>query len=206
MHIDPSQHSTRDNYKLFTNIVVPRPIAWVSTLNQSGTVNLAPFSFFNAVSSEPLLVMVSVGTRGDDSNKDTANNIRSNGEFVVNMITEELMNAMNISAADFPPEQSELDAAGLHAAPSIKIKTPRIAESHANLECTLYKELAIGSNSLFFGEVQMFHVARQLVDQKLRVQGFAPIGRMGSPSNYCRTKDWFELARVSYEQVKDAKF
>jgi flavin reductase (DIM6/NTAB) family NADH-FMN oxidoreductase RutF len=201
MNINPAEHS-HIGYKLLTNIVVPRPIAWVTTLSESGAVNLAPFSFFNAISSDPLQVMVSVGTRDDDSQKDTAINIIRTGEFVVNMVTEELMAAMNISAADFPSQVSELDAAGLKAAASDRIKTPRVAESLASLECVLRQQVAVGSNSLFIGEVVMFHVADHLMGPKLHINGFAPIGRMGSPATYCRTSDRFELPRVSYEQAK----
>jgi flavin reductase (DIM6/NTAB) family NADH-FMN oxidoreductase RutF len=205
MKIDPVQHSHADNYKLLTNLVVPRPIAWVSTLNESDTVNLAPFSFFNAVSGDPLHVMVSVGTRDDDSQKDTAINIIRTGEFVVNMVTEELMAAMNISAADFPANISELESAGLHTAPSFQVKTPRVVESLASLECILRQQVTVGTNTLFIGEVVMFHVADHLMGPKLHINGFAPIGRMGSPSTYCRTSGRFELPRVRYEHAMSNK-
>lgn len=202
MQIDPSQHSATDNYKLLTNLVVPRPIAWVTSLNKSGTVNLAPFSFFNAVSGEPLFIVVSVGHRDDESQKDTARNVLESGEFVVNMVNEELMNAMTISAADFPAGSSELEAAGLHTTPSEKIKVPRVAESPVNLECRLHTSLALGVNTLLVGAVVMLHVADHLIDSaKLHIHDFTPIGRMGSPSTYCRTNDRFELPRLSYEQV-----
>jgi flavin reductase (DIM6/NTAB) family NADH-FMN oxidoreductase RutF len=117
MHIDPSQHSAPDNYKLLTNLVVPRPIAWVSSVNADGVVNLAPFSFFNAVSGKPLYIIISIGLNDAGQMKDTAKNILAGGEFVVNLVTEELFDAMNVSAADFPGEISELAAANLHAAP-----------------------------------------------------------------------------------------
>ncbi len=102
MQIDPSQHSAPDNYKLLTNLVVPRPIAWVTSQNADGVVNLAPFSFFNAVSGNPIYLIVSVGVNDAGEMKDTAKNILASGEFVVNMVTEELFDAMNVSAADFP--------------------------------------------------------------------------------------------------------
>ena len=106
MQIDPALHSTADSYKLLTNIVVPRPIACITSQSQNGTINLAPFSFFNAVGSKPLYVVVSVGQNEAGEPKDTARNIQASGEFVVNLVTEDLFNAMNISAADFPPYQS----------------------------------------------------------------------------------------------------
>jgi flavin reductase (DIM6/NTAB) family NADH-FMN oxidoreductase RutF len=200
MKINPAQQTAATNYKLLTNLIVPRPIAWVTTVSDSGVVNLAPFSFFNAVSSEPLQLVISVGTRDDDSQKDTAKNIHRSGEFVVNMVTEELMTAMNISAAEFPAHTSELEATGLHAQPSEKIAVPRVAESKVSFECVLRAQLTVGVNTLFVGEVVMLHVTDELLSPKLHINGFAPIGRMGSPSTYCRTADRFELPRMSYEQ------
>jgi flavin reductase (DIM6/NTAB) family NADH-FMN oxidoreductase RutF len=199
MQVDPAQHNALDGYRLLTNLVTPRPIAWVTTLHESGAVNLAPFSFFNAISSDPLQVMVSVGARDDDSQKDTATNIIRTGEFVVNMVTEELLPAMNISAAEYPPQVSELESAGLHAAPSTRISTPRLLESPASLECVLRQQVPTGDNILFIGEVVMFHVADTLIESSLRISGFAPIGRMGSPATYCRTTDRFELPRIKYK-------
>jgi flavin reductase (DIM6/NTAB) family NADH-FMN oxidoreductase RutF len=200
MQIDPALHSTVENYKLLTNLVLPRPIAWVTTQSESGVVNLAPFSFFNAVGSDPLYVIISIGRRDDGELKDTANNIEFSREFVVNLVTEELFDAMNISAADFPAEQSELEAAHLHTARSVHIKTPRVAQSQASLECKLFSAQPLGANTLFIGEVVMFHVADHLIGPRLHVNNFAPIGRLGSPSVYCRTTDRFDIARISYAQ------
>jgi flavin reductase (DIM6/NTAB) family NADH-FMN oxidoreductase RutF len=198
MQIDPALHSTADNYKLLTNLVVPRPIAWITTLSESGVVNVAPFSFFNAIGSDPLYVLVSIGRNPDGHLKDTARNIEASGEFVVNMVTEELFDAMNISAADFPPDQSELEAAQLHTAPSVHLKTPRVAPAQVSLECKLFSSQPLGSYSLYIGEVVMFHVADQLIGPRMHVYNFAPIGRLGSPSVYCRTTDRFDIARISY--------
>lgn len=198
MQIDPALHTHADNYKILTNVVVPRPIAWITSLSQTGVINLAPFSFFNAVGSDPLYVIVSVGLRDDGTPKDTARNIESSGEFVVNLVTEELLHAMNISAADFPPDQGELTPAALHSAPSTKITAPRLAESQVSLECRLFKSVALGTNTLFIGEVVMFHVADHLMGPRLHVNNFSPLGRLGSPSAYCRTTDRFELPRMSY--------
>jgi len=200
MQIDPALHSEADNYKILTNVVVPRPIAWVTTLNPSGLVNLAPFSFFNALGSDPLYVALSIGERASRAPKDTAANIRSSRDFVVNMVTEDLLAAMNLSAADFPPDISEVEATGLHVAPSVKIKAPRLAAAQVSLECTLYQSHALGSNTLVIGEVVMFHVADALLGPRLHIQNFAPIGRLGSPSVYCRTTDRFELARITYAE------
>ena len=200
MQIDPALHTSADSYKILTNVVVPRPIAWVTSLSPTGVINLAPFSFFNAVGSEPLYVAVSVGLRDDGTLKDTARNIEARGEFVVNLVTEELLRAMNISAADFPPDESELVAAELHGTSAVKIGAPRLAGAQASLECRLFNTMALGSNTLYVGEVVMFHVADHLVGPRLRINGFAPIGRLGSPSTYCRTTDRFELPRISYQE------
>lgn len=200
MQIDPSLHTTADNYKLLTNLVVPRPIAWISSLSQSGVINLAPFSFFNAVGSDPMYVVVGIGRRDSGEPKDSARNIQTSGEFVVNLVTEDLLAAMNITAAEFPPDESELSAVNLHAAPSVRLKAPRLAEAQASLECKLFQSQPLGTNTLYIGEVVMFHVADHLLGPRLHINNFAPIGRLGSPSMYCRTTDRIELARVTYAQ------
>jgi flavin reductase (DIM6/NTAB) family NADH-FMN oxidoreductase RutF len=187
MQIDPKTHSHAVNYKVLTNVVVPRPIAWVTSLNSNDVVNLAPFSFFNAVSGTP---------------KDTARNILQRRDFVVNLVTEELLQAMNISAADFLPDESEMTAAGLHAAASVHIATPRLAESLVSLECKLFQSLPLGENTLVIGEVVMMHVADHLMGPRHHVENFAPIGRLGSPSLYCRTTDRFDLPRLSYQDFR----
>ncbi len=200
MQIDPTEHSKADNYKILTNVVVPRPIAWVSSLGPTGVVNLAPFSFFNAVCSDPVYVAVSIGVREGGAPKDTAANIAREREFVVNLVTEELLAAMNVSAADFPPAEGEVLAAGLHTAPSARIAAPRLAEAQVSLECRLHQSIPLGESTLFIGEVLMFHVADRLLGPRLHIENFAPIGRLGSPSLYCRTADRFELGRISYAE------
>ena len=200
MQIDPTLHSKADNYKLLTNLVVPRPIAWITSMGATGIVNLAPFSFFNAVSGDPMYIVVGIGRNDSGKPKDTTNNILARGEFVVNLVTEHLFAAMHISAADFPAEQSELEAAGLHAAPSARIMVPRVAESQASLECKLFSSQPLGENILIIGEVVMFHVDEHLVDDRLHANNFAPIGRLGSPSMYCRSTDRFDTPRVSYAE------
>jgi flavin reductase (DIM6/NTAB) family NADH-FMN oxidoreductase RutF len=200
MQIDPSQNTTQDNYKLLTNLVVPRPIAWVTSQNVNGLVNLAPFSFFNAVGADPLYVIISVGLNDAGELKDTAKNILAGGEFVVNLVTEELFDAMNISAADFPADESELDATQLQSAPSVRVKVPRVARAQASLECKLFNTQKLGKNLLIIGEVVMFHVADHLVGPRFHINNFAPLGRLGSPSVYCRTTDRFDIRRISYAQ------
>ncbi len=199
MQIDPSLQTKQDNYKLLVNLVVPRPIAWITSLNQTGSINLAPFSFFNAIGADPMYVVIGIGRRDTGTPKDTANNIESTGDFVVNLVTEDLLTAMNISAADFPADESELTAAQLQTAPSFRVKTPRLREAHASLECKLFQSQPIGTNKLIIAEIVMFHVADHLLGPRLHINNFAPIGRLGSPSTYCRTTDRFELPRLTYE-------
>ena len=198
MRIDPKNNAVIDNYKLLTNLVVPRPIAWVTSQNEAGVVNLAPFSFFNAIGSNPLYLLISVGRNDDGSAKDTAKNISASGEFVVNMVTEDVLAAMNVSAADFPADESELVAAGLHMAASDQIAVPRVAESQASMECKLHSAQSLGAYTIFIGEVVMFHVADHLLGERMHINGFAPIGRLGSPSYYCRTTDRFNLPRLTH--------
>jgi len=153
-----------------------------------------------------MYLVISIGT--DDVReegggvKDTAKNILASGEFVVTLVTEELFDAMNISAADFPEEESELAAAKLHAAPSVKVKLLRVAESQASMECKLHCSQLLGKNTLVIGEVVMFHVADHLLGPRMHVNNFAPIGRLGTPSVYCRTIDRFDVPRISYMQWK----
>jgi len=200
MQIDPATHTTAEVYKLLTNLIVPRPIAWVTTQSAGGVVNLAPFSFFNAVGSKPPYLVISVGENEDGSPKDTARNILENREFVVNLVTEDLFDAMNISAADFPPDISEMDAAKVASAPSLQVRPPRVAAAQVSIECKLHNALPLGANTLIIGEVVMFHIADQLIGPRLHINNFAPIGRMGSPSVYCRTTERFDVARINYAQ------
>jgi flavin reductase (DIM6/NTAB) family NADH-FMN oxidoreductase RutF len=174
----------------------------VTSQGEQGVVNLAPFSFFNAVGSNPLYLLISVGRNDDGSIKDTARNIAAHGEFVVNMVTEDVLAAMNISAAGFPADESELAAAGLHEVASIRIAVPRVAEAQASMECKLHSEQALGQYTIFIGEVVMFHVADHLVGERMHINGFAPIGRLGSPSYYCRTTDRFNLPRRTYAEFE----
>jgi flavin reductase (DIM6/NTAB) family NADH-FMN oxidoreductase RutF len=205
MKIDPALQSPVENYKLLTNLVVPRPIAWITSLSREGVTNLAPFSFFNALSGDPMYLIVSIGQNDQGGLKDTAHNILATGEFVVNLVTEDLFAAMNLSAADFPPDTSELEIAGLHAQPSAAIAVPRMAEAQASLECRLHSSQTLGSNTLIIGEVVMFQVADHLLGPGMSIVNFAPVGRLGSPSVYCRTTDRFDVPRISYTQWLKAK-
>jgi flavin reductase (DIM6/NTAB) family NADH-FMN oxidoreductase RutF len=195
MHLDLRGTHANAAYKLLTNIVIPRPIAWVCSMDLQGGINLAPFSFFNLVGANPALVVLGIGNDRHGKPKHTAENIALTGEFVVNLVTEDLAHAMNLTAADFPRGESELDAAGLTAAPSTVIKCPRVAEAGASLECTLHKIEQIGANNLIIGEIVALHIRDELIDERLHVHAFYPIARIGGPAGYSRTTDRFELPR-----------
>jgi flavin reductase (DIM6/NTAB) family NADH-FMN oxidoreductase RutF len=187
-------------YKLLIGAVVPRPIAFVSTLSRDGIRNLAPFSFFTAVSANPpVICFCPIRRLAPDPYKDTLRNILDTREFVVNIVSEEFAEKMNVSSADFPPEVDEFEASGLTPIPSDLVKPPRVAESHVHMECKLYLAIEVGdlpgSGNLVLGEVVRFHVDDQYFDDfKLDPDKLRPIGRMGG-ATYTRTTDRFEMVR-----------
>jgi len=203
MRFDMRDLEPTDRYKLLTGVVVPRPIAWVTTLNEDGSVNAAPFSFFNAMGSDPAVVALGPADRPDGSPKDTALNIRRTGEFVVNLVTEALMPAMNVTAADFPPGADELRAAGLTAAPSEHVRVPRILESPVSLECREATTVMVGRTRVVLGEVLAVHVPEGLVNlEKYHVNtpALGLVARMGGRGGYVRTTDLVEFPRVTHAQ------
>jgi len=192
-----------DAYKLLASVVVPRPIALVTTLGPEGQSNAAPFSFFNMVGSSPPVVALGIADRTLDSPKDTRANIVRTGSFVVNLVDEELADAMNICGIDFPPGQSEMDAAGLTSVASVAVPAPRIAESPVQLECRLAQIAEVGDNKIVLGEVVFLHIRDEFVDtEKLRVRTDALhlIGRMHGGGWYARTSDLFDMPRIAYAQ------
>lgn len=193
----------RDRYKILSGTVLPRPIAWVSTIDQSGTANLAPFSFFNVACSNPMTLLFSVGTADESKRsgkKDTLANIEAVPEFVVNLTNEETAEAMNLSATVLPHGQSEFDWAGVTPAPSLTIRVPRVAEAPVAFECTLQQIVTIsrapGGASVIFGEVQGIYIRDDIyVDSYIKLDAFKPIGRL-SGSGYSYVHELFEMQRV----------
>ena len=184
MRIDPSEYDPRRIYYLMMSSVTPRPIAWISTVSADGIPNLAPFSFYNAVTSKPPLLSVAVSRRRRQR-KDTANNASTTGEFVVNVVTARHLDAMVQTSADYPPEVDELERAGLTAAPSALVKPPRVAEAPIAMECRTREifEVSPGIVDLLIGEVVMFHVSDDLpIDEDLNVPAAAlqPMARLGA--------------------------
>ena len=185
-------------YAILASLVIPRPIAWVTTLSPDGKINAAPFSFFNVLGANPPIVGFCPGDRDNGEPKDTARNVRVTHEFVVNLVDENVAGAMNKTAASIPYGENELKLAGLTAAASSVVRAPRIAESPASLECVEWGTLQIGDNRLIIGLVKRVHVRDELFDPatlRIRSEAFHVIGRMASPNWYCRTGDRFEMKR-----------
>lgn len=191
------EHAERA-YPLLASLVTPRPIALVTTLSPEGNINAAPFSFFNVLGANPPIIAFAPGDRDDGTPKDTARNIRLTHEFVVNLVDESIAESMNQCAATLPYGVSELESAQLTTLPSLTIKTPRIAEAPASLECTEWGTLQIGDNRVIIGLVKRIHVRDELVDTnslRIRSELLQTVGRMASPNWYCHTTDRFELVR-----------
>lgn len=205
MRFDMDQLAARDRYKLLTGVVVPRPIALVTTIDPLGGINAAPFSFFNAMGADPPLVVLGIGNRSREEPKDTAKNIRASGEFVVNIVTDEIAERMNITACDFPAGVDELAMAKLTSAPSHRVKPPRVAESPVNMECREVSTTEIGRNRIILGEVLCMHIRDDVVDPAkfyVHTEKLHAVGRMHAPGWYTRTSELFEMERPTYETWK----
>jgi len=199
--------SLQERYKLLCALVIPRPIALVTTRNLDGTHNAAPFSFFNVVSEEPAIVVLGFGAHVDKGKKDTPRNIEETGEFVVNMVDRELVNGMRVCATDFPYGESEIDAAGFVLVPSRTISVNRISESPANLECRLFSQLQLSTDRiLVLGEIQCIHIKDEAFDPKtMRIvpEHYDPLGRLYG-TNYGWMRERFSMSLQTYEEVKTA--
>lgn len=198
MVIDPQDLKPQDIHKLLVGSVVPRPIAWVSSLDEAGVRNLAPFSFFTVASSDPPIILFQNSNRGGKS-KDTLANVEATGEFVVNIVSEHLAGAMNQSSADYAPDVDEFAMAGLTPVASIVVRPPRVAESLVQFECRLVRTIPVSTTAsggtLVLGEVVRFHVTDEIVDNfKIDPAKLRAVGRMGGAA-YCRTTDRFDLER-----------
>lgn len=188
--------ASKDRYKLMIGLVIPRPIALVSSRGTAGIDNCAPFSFFNVLSEDPPLVIVSVETRKDGSPKDTARNIRETGVFCVNLVDEAIADPMYVCSLDYPPEQSEAPAAGLTLVPCTDIPCPRILEAPASLECRLFRTVDVGTQRLLaIGEVMRIHAREGIVDpatHRVNAAAYHPVGRLYG-NLYTRQHDRFTL-------------
>lgn len=179
MRLDPSDVSLPQMYSFLTSAVIPRPIAFVSTRAADGRFNLAPFSYFMAISSAPPLVGIAVVDRTGDP-KDTLSNVRETGEFVINAVPESLLSAMVQTAGEWPADVSEFEVAGLTPAPSERVQAPSVKESPLQLECRLYREIPLGNSVFVVGEVVLARVDDSIVtDGRVDATKLMPVGRLG---------------------------
>ena len=192
MEYAASDLKPHDRYKLLAGFILPRPIAWVTTIGPTGVVNAAPYSFFNVFSEDPPLCMFAVNIRADGRLKDTQVNIERSGEFVVNITDEPLAEAMHESSGDFPPEIGEPDHLGLKLAPSTMIAAPRLADAPWAMECKTWKTIDVNqTRCLIMGEGINFHIRDELWDSgsmRVNMEQYHPVGRMFA-DRYCRTND-----------------
>jgi flavin reductase (DIM6/NTAB) family NADH-FMN oxidoreductase RutF len=202
-HFDLAALSQVDSYKLLASVVLPRPIAWVVSRDAEGTLNAAPFSFFNIMSSDPPIVGISFARAPDREKKDTLSNILAHGEFVVNMVPEELAQAMNTTATNAPKGVDETQLAGLEVLPSTVVNVPRLAGSPVALECRLQETMNFGgSSTMCLGRIVYVHVRTSAFEDvsKLHIDPdkMRLIGRMHGGGGYTTTRDIFHIERKSW--------
>jgi flavin reductase (DIM6/NTAB) family NADH-FMN oxidoreductase RutF len=196
---DPADHDDVDIYKLLIGLVVPRPIGWIGSVSEEGVRNLAPFSFFNAVAASPPTVLFST-IRAGGRKKDTLANVEQTGVFAVNVVTEEIIDAMNLTSGRYDPSVDEFELAGLTAVSGTTVAAPMVGEAKANLECRLGQIVPIGADgpmaaSIVIGDVVRVHVDGSILDgTRIDQAALKSVGRMGGPT-YTRTRDQFSLDR-----------
>lgn len=195
MEFDFSLLTEYQRYKLMASLIVPRPIALVTTLSADGVVNAAPFSMFNMMGEEPPIVMISVNKHADGQIKDTAANILAHGEFVVHLADEEIAEQMHACGERLPPEVSEVERVGFSTAPSNAVAPPRIVEAPVAFECRLWEKLETDSRYIFIGRVLWLHAREGLIDVetfRVRLQEYFPVARFGA-SFYVNTRERYPL-------------
>ena len=210
MIFDPQELSNQERYKLIVGSVVPRPIAWVSTMDANGNLNLAPFSYFTAVCTNPMTLLFSTGwssVRG--RMKDTLYNVRETGEFVINIVDEHTKEAMNLSATEFEADINEFEWAGVTPVPSQTGRVPRVAESPVAFECKLQQLVVVnegpGGGTAVFGEVQSIYVRDDVIENgRILPEILQPVGRLAG-ATYAHINDFFEMERVPVPQPNDKK-
>ncbi|WEJ57033.1 flavin reductase family protein [Devosia sp. FJ2-5-3] len=208
MDLDLNSLPLGERYKLLCGLVVPRPIALVTTSNEDGTPNAAPFSFFNVISHDPPMVVLGIDRRQDGTPKDTLGNIQRTGEFVVNLVSEAIAVPMNACATDFPPGHNELEEVGLDGAASTVVRPPRIVQSPTSLECRLARDLEFGAEGqrhVIIGDIVHVHIADGIVNERYHVDQDRTnlIGRMAG-RDYVRTADRFKLEALHYKEWQGA--
>jgi flavin reductase (DIM6/NTAB) family NADH-FMN oxidoreductase RutF len=195
MDIDFTQLGIHERYKLMASLIVPRPIALVTSQGPNGVVNAAPFSMFNMLGEDPPTVMISINRLADGHLKDTAANIIAHPEFVVHMTDEPMATAMHRCGERLPPDVSELTRVGLTAVPSLQVSVPRIAEAPVAFECVLHEQMETPSRIVFIGRILSLHAREGLIDTerwRVHLQDYFPVGRFGA-SFYVNTRERFAI-------------
>lgn len=208
MKIDPKELNAKKAHDILTDIVMPRPIAFVSTIGEDGIHNLAPYSYFTAISHRPMILGFSLSRKKNGVKKDTLVNIESTKEYVINVVTEDLAISMNKAAAAYPPHVDEFEKAGLTPIKADLTKAPLMEESPVNMECRLIQILEFGDEpeytNFVIGEVVRIHIKEAfIIDGQIQPKKLKLIGRLGGGgSAYCRTTDIFNIKRISLGQTK----
>jgi flavin reductase (DIM6/NTAB) family NADH-FMN oxidoreductase RutF len=196
MDLELAKLPALERYKLIIGLVIPRPIGWVSTWNENGVANCAPFSFFNAISEDPPLCILSFNLRSDGAVKHSLKNIRRTGEYVVNLVDESTANAMHVSSSEIPETESEFEKTGLTPVPAKLVKHPRIGEAAASLECRVERRIEFGpERELVIGEILLIHAREGVIDpvtKRISEENYRPVGRLFG-SRYCTTRQRFNL-------------
>ena len=199
MVIDPASLEAREVYKLLIGSVIPRPIAWVSTISAAGLPNLAPFSYFNIASSNPPMLLFCPSRRANGAKKDTLLNVEATQEFVIHIVDEPAVEAMNRTSADYPPGANEFEIAGLESAPSTKVRPPRVAAAPVAFECRLFQIVPLGDEQpggeVVIGRVVLIYVRDDVrVGTYIDLTALRPVARLAG-SGYARVTDTFDLHR-----------
>ena len=200
MQFDPNEMDQKSIYKILTGTIIPRPIGWISSISEDGILNLAPFSYFNAVGDDPPHIMFSA-SRANNAIKDTLKNVLETKQFVANMVTEDLVEQMNMTAHPIPSHESEFELAGLTPEPSLKVKPPRIKESPIAMECELVHHYTLednkyGGSTILVGRIVLFHIAENVLldDFKINLNTYKPVARLAG-SNYSKLGEIFSVKR-----------
>jgi flavin reductase (DIM6/NTAB) family NADH-FMN oxidoreductase RutF len=200
--IDPTKLEGREPYFLITSLVVPRPIAWVSTVSTEGVNNVAPHSYFNVISSNPwILHFTSTGE------KDTLRNARATGDFVVNVVGREIVEKMNYTSGNLPPEESEFEWSGLTAVPSTRVSSPRVGEARAAFECLVDGIVSKGNGHMVFGQVVLAHVDEELfVEGRIDPTILKPVGRLSGADYTDASEGLFQIRRPTWDEIRTGSY
>ncbi len=204
MELSTKDMEQKEIYKMMISLILPRPIAWVSTVSKDGVYNLAPFSYFSGVSSEPPLISVSIGKKDKYTKKDTLKNIEETGEFVINLVNKDLVEKMNITALPFDEEVDEFEKAGLTPSNSKVVKAPTVLESPVSIECKKYQIIQIGKMGLVLGEIVNFRIDDKYINERgyLDPKKLQIVGRLGS-NEYCYVSEnnVFSLPKIKMDKL-----